>query len=205
MRNNILFKECTKCKIEKDIKKFSWQNKSKGCRHPWCKSCKNNYKKQWNKDNKNYCKEYQKQWDEDNREKRNEHTKRWYKDNRPIINKYIKNRLNTNPTLRLKHYISNQIRSSLKSNKAGRRWEDLVRYTIIDLKQHLEKQFESNMSWENYGEWHIDHCRPVSWFDNSEEGVVKAWKLENLQPMWAHENLVKGNRWESPRKVKTAI
>ena len=89
----------------------------------------------------------------------------------------------------------------MKSKKAGQRWETLVNYTLTDLISHLENQFKPDMSWENYGKWHIDHCRPISWFKRTEEEVLKAWELSNLQPMWANENLIKGNRWESPRII----
>ena len=42
------------------------------------------------------------------------------------------------------------------------------------------------MSWDNYGsDWYIDHKIPDS------------WSLNNLQPMWAKDNLAKGNRYES--------
>jgi len=61
--------------------------------------------------------------------------------------------------------------------------------------RHLEGQFEAGMKWENYGaEWHIDHIMPLSWFDLRDESQRKAachWS--NLQPLWAKENLSKGN------------
>lgn len=47
------------------------------------------------------------------------------------------------------------------------------------------------MSWNNYGEWHIDHIKPVSKFrNNTPVRIVNA--LCNLQPLWAKENLIKG-------------
>ena len=30
-------------------------------------------------------------------------------------------------------------------------------FTLGALIQHLESQFYDGMSWDNYGEWHIDH------------------------------------------------
>jgi len=53
------------------------------------------------------------------------------------------------------------------------------------------------MTWANYGEWHIDHKRPISSFnivsvDCKEFG--ECWALENLQPLWADENLRKSNK-----------
>lgn len=59
--------------------------------------------------------------------------------------------------------------------------------------------FQPGMTWENYGKWHIDHKTPDSWFQyNSinDDGFKKSWALENLQPMWAKDNLSKGNKYE---------
>ncbi len=53
------------------------------------------------------------------------------------------------------------------------------------------------MSFENYGEWHIDHVVPASNFsyDSFEDKEFKdCWALSNLQPLWAEENLKKGDR-----------
>jgi hypothetical protein len=55
--------------------------------------------------------------------------------------------------------------------------------------------FRDGMSWENYGEWHIDHIMPINHFIKSgitDPAIVNA--LENLQPLWAYENLSKGDR-----------
>lgn len=75
------------------------------------------------------------------------------------------------------------------------RTSNLLGYTSLDLKNHMEKLFKDDMSWDNYGEWHIDHIKPISKFDISDDtSVVNA--LENLQPLWAFENLSKGNKYE---------
>jgi hypothetical protein len=79
----------------------------------------------------------------------------------------------------------------LSSGKAGRSWFELVDYSLDDLKRHIERQFTKGMSWENMGEWHIDHIVPVASFSFSspEEPEFKAcWSLANLRPMWAEEN-----------------
>lgn len=54
------------------------------------------------------------------------------------------------------------------------------------------------MIWDNYGEWHIDHIIPISKFhfeSFEDEGFKKAWALNNLQPLWANENMKKGGKW----------
>lgn len=71
-------------------------------------------------------------------------------------------------------------------------------YSIDTLKQNLESKFQTGMSWDNYGEWHIDHVIPDSWFQyNSmkDEEFRKSWSLDNLQPKWAIPNQIKGNRF----------
>lgn len=71
-------------------------------------------------------------------------------------------------------------------------------YSLAELKLHLETKFQSDMNWDNYGKWHIDHIKPVSSFlinGIDSEGFKECWSLENLQPLWAQENLQKGNKW----------
>ncbi len=78
-------------------------------------------------------------------------------------------------------------------------------YTVDDLKRHLESKFQDGMSWDNYGEWHIDHIKPETWFNYSsvdDEEFKKCWALDNLQPMWAKENISKGNKYEGAFKPR---
>ena len=95
------------------------------------------------------------------------------------------------------------IRRALRGYKFRRRWESLVDFDIDTLKSHLEKQFTSEMTWENYGSyWHVDHMIPKSWFtykEFSDEEFKKCWSLDNLQPLEAKENIKKGNRFKSVR------
>jgi hypothetical protein len=49
------------------------------------------------------------------------------------------------------------------------------------------------MSWDNHGEWHIDHIIPASKFDKTEKLCIIN-SLLNLQPLWAVDNLKKSNK-----------
>jgi hypothetical protein len=98
---------------------------------------------------------------------------------------------------RLNCRISAVIRRSLKGEKAGRHWEYLVGYTLNDLRKHLEKHFVEGMTWENQGNWHIDHKIPKSAFNFTKpehKDFKNCWALKNLQPMWAKDNILKSSK-----------
>ena len=98
--------------------------------------------------------------------------------------------------------ITSRIRRGINSclgvgQKAQRSWERLVGYDYVQLKTHLEKQFLPGMSWENRSLWHIDHIRPVASFTITSadcEDFKDCWTLNNLQPLWARDNLVKQDK-----------
>jgi len=51
------------------------------------------------------------------------------------------------------------------------------------------------MTWNNYGDWHIDHILPIASFDMTcFNEVRKAFNYKNTQPLWAVENLTKGRK-----------
>ena len=58
------------------------------------------------------------------------------------------------------------------------------------LKNHIEKQFNDGMSWENRNKWHIDHIIPLA-SAKSQNELEKLCHWTNLQPLWAIDNLKK--------------
>lgn len=79
----------------------------------------------------------------------------------------------------------------------------IVGWTIAELRDHLSALFSEGMSFDNYGEWEIDHIIPVSKvvFDDENDIYFKRlWSLENLAPLWAFDNNSKHNRldWKLP-------
>ena len=101
----------------------------------------------------------------------------------------------------IRHRVSNGIIKKLKirlTNKRGGKTFSFLPYTVDQLKEHLEKQFKSGMSWNNHGKWHIDHIKPDSSFNYKsveDPEFQKCWALNNLQPLWAIENLKKSKKY----------
>lgn len=151
----------------------------------------------WNKFNKTY---YQK-----NKKKVLMKQEKYYQKNKDKIKIYQRKfmqKRRENPQYRLYYLMSKHIHSAIKQNKASKHWEDLVGYTLEDLKKHLEKQFKKGMTWKNHGSyWHIDHRKPSSWFKFStpqDPEFKECFALENLQPKRAEENIKKGNKYAEP-------
>lgn len=66
---------------------------------------------------------------------------------------------------------------------------------IESFKIHLKNQFTEGMSWDNYGEWHIDHIKPCCSFDLSvEENQRECFHYSNLRPLWGGDNLSKSKQ-----------
>jgi hypothetical protein len=54
-------------------------------------------------------------------------------------------------------------------------------------------RFQPGMSWQNWGEWHLDHIRPLASFNLSDRTqFLQAVHFSNYQPLWAIDNLRKG-------------
>ena len=71
-----------------------------------------------------------------------------------------------------------------------------IGYTPADLRRHIESLFQPGMTWENHGKWHLDHIKPLSLFDCTDlEQVYAANQLDNLQPLWALDNIKKSNKY----------
>ena len=68
---------------------------------------------------------------------------------------------------------------------------------IKTFKKHIEHQFTEGMSWENYGEWHIDHKILLKYKKPSLEEVVQRLHNTNTQPIWVSENISKGCQYIS--------
>ena len=133
--------------------------------------------------------------------------KNWQNENKSRLTNYRRNRMKaqreTNPYYKLRMSFGHLVSESLKRyardkipTKKNQGWSKLVGYTVKELMNRLESQFQEGMTWDNYGTyWDIDHKTPISWFkDKPEQFFKKGYSLENLQPMVKKENQKKNAR-----------
>ena len=108
---------------------------------------------------------------------------------------YRKNRRHNDPVFKLQCNLRSGFCNWIKGNIKTCKTEQYVCCTYQELLDHLESQFEEGMTWENQGEWHIDHIKAQSRFDPTiEEEAFKCWHYTNLQPMWAEINIKYSNK-----------
>lgn len=134
--------------------------------------------------------EQQKKYYENNKELFSKNAKTWVESNRDRRNEISKKHYNEYKTLMICRRLIKRTLKYLGTEKETRTIE-LLGYSPSQLKESIESKFIEGMSWNNYGEWHVDHIRPISSFDKDEKPEVIN-SLNNLQPLWAFDNLSKG-------------
>jgi hypothetical protein len=159
--------------------------------------------KKWRDKNKEKLSKKHKLWYENNKNKWNDYIKEYRKNNvdkiRQIKRDYERNRKASDPLYKLITNFRTAIWTVLKESNVDKygHYFDILQYTPEELINHLEKQFKDDMTWDNYGIWHVDHKLPITSFDIQEMGdeeFMKCWCLDNLQPMWGEENIRKSNK-----------
>jgi hypothetical protein len=195
-------KECTRCKQKKLINEFPERGKGSGKINRMCRKCLSEISKQWGKNNPEKRKEIEKKYKSTHKEKVKKRLDKWRSLRRDRIRE-IGRKVNKKRNSTVKGKMINAFRvniwKSLKGNKSGRKWEELVGFSVDQLKKHIEKQFKEGMTWENYGRygWHIDHIIPISAFNFKTADDIdfkKCWDLKNLRPLWWRENICKKDK-----------
>ena len=176
-------RRCYTCKTVKPISEFVRDNSKFGCHGYECKDCR-----------RVYFREYS---------------------NRPEVKHRLKQQRNkrydnikTTPKVRIEGYMHLAFRCAAKGKgeKSFKKLLPILGYDAQQLRDYLEAQFKPGMTFDNHGNkgWHIDHIKPRSSFNytSMEDEEFKAcWALENLQPLWAGENLQKGNLAEQQGRM----
>lgn len=140
--------------------------------------------KEWVEKNPNYHKDYLKKWNKANKE-----------NHRKYMIDYNKKRRENDILFKLCFNLRSRLNRVVKSKKMNKD-NQLKQYLGCDLdylKHYLESKFTIDMSWDNYGQWHIDHIIPLNSAKSIEELYVLC-HFTNLQPLWAFDNLSKGDK-----------
>ena len=205
-------KICTKCKIEKPDSEFYKNSSHKGGLNSWCKTCTiesqleykkhnidkiNETKRKYRLENQKQIQESDRKFYQNNKEKRKENSRKYGISHKEKINENNHNRYINDINYKLCRILRNRISKAIKYNyKAGSSVKDLG-CTIEELKAHLKSLFQPGMTWDNWtiDGWHIDHIIPLASFDLTDrEQFLKANHYTNLQPLWAEDNLSKGDK-----------
>jgi molybdopterin converting factor small subunit len=176
------------------------RNKAKEKNRKYKKN-KSEYDKKYREINKEQINEKRRAFYKLNKDKVNESKKKYREANRDKINEwyreYRKKRCETDPLFKLKRNISVRIRRSLQQKNFTKKSKtfQIIGCTPQQLKEHLEKQFQPWMNWDNYGlyngtecyGWDIDHIIPLD-TAITEEDVIRLNHYTNLQPLCSHIN-----------------
>jgi len=183
-------------------------------------------RKQYCKENKEQISEQQKQYYEENKQRISERKKQYYEENKEQIlgrqkqyckenkeqikqyreknkgrikkynTRYMKEKRNKDIGFRILSNCRTRLYQVIKGNLKSASTKKLIGCSIEKLLEHLENQFADGMTWDNYGEWHVDHIKPCAMFDfTKEEEQRECFHYTNLQPLWAEENLRKSDKY----------
>ena len=194
------YREQNKEKILERNRKYREQNKEKAAE----------YKRKYDEENKDEVSKYQRKYREQNKEKIfdrklkyreqnkekiDEYQRRHREQNREKIAEYKRKWQKANPEQVFIRKSLDRILNNWKGSRA--KAEELLGYTCEQFREHIESQFKEGMSWDGRGEFHIDHIKPIKAFLDegiTDPAIINA--LDNLQPLWAHENLSKGAKYD---------
>jgi len=176
-------KTCRNCNVEKPISCFSMvlekRKHGKGYYKSECKECRKVYHKD------RYIK---------NTEKYKSKIKEYQKNNREKINKRKQERRKKDTYYRIYGSLRSRILKVIKYSKKHYKTIELLGCSIDECRKWLEGKFLPGMTWENHGEWHIDHILPCASFDLTKpEEQLKCFHYTNLQPLWAEDNIRKSD------------
>lgn len=198
---------CSRCKEIKPVSSFSRRSQGLAGYRAACKSCAVVATKArgdrdperrlergriWRKNNQTHVKASMRAWYEANKETRQAYNRRYKQSHRDSINTRREQRKKSDMQYKLRCWISTTTCNAAKGSKTEGSLE-LLGCTPAEFRLYLEAQFLPGMSWDNHGEWHIDHVLPISEFDLTDPTQMReAFNYLNTQPMWAFDNISKG-------------
>lgn len=135
-------------------------------------------------------------WKEKNKEHCRARTRLWLKLNPDKRRKY-RQAQRKKPHVKIVENLRARLRDLVKGKgvkKPSSKQSGFIGCSPMELRSHIERQWKRGMSWENYGQWHIDHIIPCAAFNLTEARHVSlCFHYSNLQPLWAQHNQSKSD------------
>ena len=183
--NGIELKNCPKCLENKELPLFAKDKSRRDGLYSHCRTCDSA-----RRDSKKVS-ETNRLWREAHKEEA-----RVYK------REYLANKRANDQLFKLKELLRSRLRNALEGKKKSDRAVNLVGCSLEELKSHLESTFQEGMTWDNQGEWHMDHILPCVAFDLEDPVEQKAcFYYKNLQALWKVDNSRKGGRYTEEEKA----
>jgi hypothetical protein len=195
-------KKCSKCKTIKPKINFPKDKSRKDGYGYRCSECKNIEIKIYTENNKDYVYQkrkgkynayYNKRYanlTEEEKQKGRDYQNKWEKENKEKVRKYHKNTLTNNPSLKIANNIRTRMYQVLKGINKSKSTIELLGCSIKEYIIYLERKFDKNMNWDNYGiYWEIDHIKELYKFNLLDPIQQKeAFHFSNTQPLSVIEN-----------------
>jgi hypothetical protein len=117
------------------------------------------------------------------------------RNNRAQLTRQARIRRHKDPLFRFQHNLRTLIGRSflVRGFKKNTKTIQILGCTIAEFRKYLESLFLPGMTFENHGKWHLDHIVPISTAKTTEE-VIRLCHHTNFQPLWAKDNIRKGNK-----------
>lgn len=222
---------CKKCSTEKKLNTNNFRKNgfskvdNRQLYEMTCNECQSERAKKWRKENAEYKRETDRKWRVENKEYKAKRDKEYREANEERINKRRaayrdknKDQINSRNRIFSKKYreenkdnplfiLQNRLRARLgialkeRGYKKASKTQQTIGCDWNTLKIHLESQFLEGMTWENIGEWHVDHIIPLSAAANEKELYCLS-HFKNLQPLWEFDNLSKHDNYNPENKRK---
>jgi hypothetical protein len=157
------------------------------------------YQKKYVQIHNEKIKKYKKKYGQIHKEEKKEYDKIYRQEKKDIKNKKRQERLKKDINFKIAFLLRGRLHMALKSEKLKKTYntKKLLGCSIEFFKQYIENKFQPGMSWQNYGDWHIDHIIPCAHFLLEDPEQQKfCFHFSNMQPLWAKVNLSKGAKIE---------
>ena len=199
-------RKCLECNIEYDDRLFLKREENSPCKK--CRRKKSSSK--YRENNRQKLRDYNKKYKSLNKEKVRAYNKKWMKERYHIYQEWVANnkekvneikrrhevnKRSNNEIYKITRIVRNSIRSSIRSLnfKKKSKTTEIIGCSMYEFMIYIQSTFSEGMTFENYGQWHLDHIIPISHAKTYEE-AIRLNHYTNFQALWAAENLRKSNK-----------